>query len=272
MLDRGNTSVAGRPIADLAFEEARPEVRPVVGQNIRIARDGRLLLDVDELVVSGSGMTVLMGPNGAGKSLLLRCLANLVAPDSGTITWGGCQPDRARAARLGFVFQRPVLLRRSARANIRHALRAAGVSRGEAAERADQALAAARLSHLSRMPARRLSGGEQQRLALARAMALRPECLFLDEPTVNLDPASVAAIEATIIAAGRSGTKVLFVTHDSAQARRIATDILFMHDGQILERGEAARFFDAPGTAAARAFLAGDLVGEPGPEHRVRTA
>ncbi len=259
MLERGNLSIAG-----LAFEEARPEVRPVIGQNIRIARGARLLLDVEELIVSGSGVTVLMGPNGAGKSLLLRCLANLVAPDSGTITWGGCPPDRARAARLGFVFQRPVLLRRSARANIRHALRAAGVSRAEAAARADQALAAARLSHLSRMPARMLSGGEQQRLAIARALALRPECLFLDEPTANLDPASVAAIEATVIAAGRSGTKVLFVTHDAAQARRIATDILFMHEGQILERRDATSFFDVPKSAAARAFLAGDLVSEAG--------
>ena len=237
-----------------------PDVRPVAGRDLRFARRARTLLDVHELVVGGSGVTVIMGPNGAGKSLLLKCLANLVAPDSGTVTWAGSPPDRGRAARLGFVFQKPVLLRRSVRANIRHALRATGVSRREASERAEAALDAAGLTRLAAMPARVLSGGEQQRVAIVRAMALKPECLFLDEPTSNLDPASVAAIEAMALAASRGGVKVVFVTHDTAQARRVATDVVFMSGGRIIERTDTEGFFDAPQSCAARAFIAGELL------------
>jgi tungstate transport system ATP-binding protein len=235
-------------------------VRPVVGRGLGFERRGRTLLDIDEFAADGLGVTVLMGPNGAGKSLLLKCLANLVAPDAGAVTWAGRPPDRVRAASLGFVFQKPVLLRRSAHANIRHALRITGVPRREAAARAERALADAGLAHLAGMPARVLSGGEQQRVAIARAMALRPECLFLDEPTANLDPASVAAIEATALAASCGGVKVVFVTHDAAQARRIAADVVFMNGGRIVEHTEAARFFDEPQSRAARAFLAGELL------------
>lgn len=249
-----------RLLASIALDVPRPEVRPVVGSNLKFARRNRTLLDVEEFVVGGSGITAMMGPNGAGKSLLLKCLANLVAPDSGTVTWAGAPPGRGRASRLGFVFQKPVLLRRSAAANIRHALRVTGVARGEAARRADQALADAGLSGLAGMPARVLSGGEQQRLAIARAMALRPECLFLDEPTSNLDPASVATIEGMALAAARNGVKVVFVTHGRAQARRIATDVVFMNAGRIVEWTEAPRFFDAPQSSVARAFLAGELL------------
>ncbi len=248
-----------QPFAGVALDSVR-SIRPVVARNLRFARRERTLLDVDEFAVGGSGVTVLMGPNGAGKSLLLKCLANLGIPDSGRVTWAGSAPDRWRASRLGFVFQKPVLLRRSAFANIRHALRATGASRRDAATRAEQALADAGLSHLAGMPARVLSGGEQQRLAIARAMALRPECLFLDEPTANLDPASVAMIEQMALAASRGGVKVVFVTHDVAQARRVASEIVFMNAGRIVERAEAKRFFEAPESPAARVFLVGELL------------
>jgi tungstate transport system ATP-binding protein len=251
---------ADRPFDGVAFDAPQPEIRPVVGRNLKFARRERDLLDVEEFIVGTSGVTVLMGPNGAGKSLLLKCLANLVQPDFGTVTWAGSPPDRARASRLGFVFQKPVLLRRSADANIRHALRITGVKRRDAVARAEQALADAGLAHLTGMPARVLSGGEQQRLAIARAMALRPECLFLDEPTANLDPSSVAAIETMVLTANSRGAKVLFVTHDAAQARRIAGDVVFMSGGCIVEHAETESFFETPKSTAARDFLAGRLL------------
>jgi tungstate transport system ATP-binding protein len=251
--------MADEPFTSFALGAPGHDVRPVVACNVKFARRDRVLLDVEEFVAGGSGVTAMMGPNGAGKSLLLKCLANLAAPDSGMITWAGTAPDRARAARLGFVFQKPVLLRRSAQANVRHALRVTGTPGREATARAAQALGEAGLSHLAGMPARLLSGGEQQRLAIARAIALRPECLFLDEPTANLDPASVAKIEAMALAASRAGIKVLFVTHDAAQAHRISTDVVFMNAGRIVERTEAKRFFEMPQSSAAQAFLAGRL-------------
>ncbi len=235
-------------------------VLPVEGIGITLRRNGRMLLDGVSVMFDGRDFCTLMGPNGAGKSLLLRVLANLIRPDSGTVRWAGAAPDRRRAPKLGFVFQKPVTLRRSVRANVRYALAAAGVRGAEGRRRAEAVLERARLSALARSPARVLSGGEQQRLAIARALAVEPELLLLDEPSANLDPSSTAAIETLLRDAAGNGTKIVLVTHDIGQARRLADTVVFMHAGRITETGAAATFFDAPQSEAAEAFLAGRLV------------
>jgi tungstate transport system ATP-binding protein len=247
-----------RPQAHFALRESA--VLPIRGQRLVIERGGRRLIDGIDIELGDAGALVLMGPNGAGKSLLLRVLMGLVAPDTGQVLWGHAPPDRARAAKIGFVFQRPVVLRRSALANVVYALTAAGVPRGEREARARSALRQAGLEHLAHAPARVLSGGEQQRLTIARALASGPEVLMLDEPTSNLDPASTAAIEALIRDARHEGTRIVLVTHDVGQARRVADDIVFLHRGRIIERKLADAFFNAPATAEARAFLNGELV------------
>jgi tungstate transport system ATP-binding protein len=237
-----------------------PQVLPVAASGIVLERDGRRLLDVPEIAFDGTGFTVVLGPNGAGKSLLLRVLAGLVEPDAGRVTWAGRRPDRERAPRLGVVFQRPVLLRRSARANIAYALKVTGVPAAGRRAKADAVLAAARLDELGRSPARLLSGGEQQRLALARALALEPEVLFLDEPTSSLDPASTKAIEDMLKTAALAGTRIVLVTHDTAQARRLAEEVVFIHHGRVLERSDAARFFEKSAAPQARAYLEGAIL------------
>jgi len=237
-----------------------PQVLPVVAQGIVLERDGRRLLDVPGIEFGGTGFTVVLGPNGAGKSLLLRVLAGLVEPDAGRVTWAGRPPDRERAPRLGVVFQRPVLLRRSARANIAYALKVTGVPAAGRQARADQVLAGARLEQLARSPARLMSGGEQQRLALARALALEPEVLFLDEPTSSLDPASTKAIEDMLKTAALAGTRIVLVTHDTAQARRLAEEVVFIHQGRVLERSEAGAFFEESAAPQARAYLEGAIL------------
>ena len=234
-------------------------ILPLSGTNLRLARRGRQLLDVAQVRFDGDGVSALMGANGAGKSLLARVLADLVAPDSGEVLWGGLPPRRRRRTALGMVFQKPVLLRRSAIANVRHALHAAGVARRHSAGRAARALTRAGLASLARSPARLLSGGEQQRLAIARALALDPEVLILDEPTANLDPAATARIETLIRESAAQGYKVVLITHDIGQARRLATDVTFLHTGRIVDGGPAESFFEAPASEAARAFLAGRL-------------
>jgi tungstate transport system ATP-binding protein len=235
-------------------------VLPVTASGIVLARHGRRLLDVPELQFGGTGLTVVLGPNGAGKSLLLRVLAGLVEPDAGTVAWAGRPPDRGRAPRLGFVFQRPVLLRRSARANIVYALKVTGMPAGLRAARADAVLAAARLEAIAASPARLMSGGEQQRLALARALALEPELLFLDEPTTSLDPASTKAIEDMLRTAALAGTRIVLVTHDTAQARRLADEVVFLHQGRVLERADARNFFRKSASREARAYLDGAIL------------
>ena len=158
------------------------------------------------------------------------------------------------------VFQDPVMLRRSAKANIVHALKLRGVPRSLRTARAAQALETSGLSHLAESPARRMSGGEQQRLAMARALALEPEIIFLDEPTASLDPASVKAIERLIADTREQGVKIVLVTHDVGQARRLGGDIVFLNKGQVTETGPASAFFRKPANRAARQFLAGEIV------------
>ena len=254
----GAVTAAGRDIRTDAA--AAGAVLPIAACGIVVTRAGRNLIDGVDLTLSGGGVTAILGPNGAGKSMLLRVLANLVAPDRGTVRWAGRGPDRARAPRIGFVFQKPVLLRRSARANVEYALSAAGV-RGKARRgRAEHALEAASLGHLAERPARLLSGGEQQRLALARALSTGPKALLLDEPTSSLDPAATLAIETLVGTARVDGTTIALVTHDVAQAKRLADEVVFVHHGRITERAPAGRFFESPASEAARAYLDGRIV------------
>ena len=158
------------------------------------------------------------------------------------------------------VFQRPVLFRRTAIGNITHALWLRGVTYDERRSRALEALRRAGLEQHALAPARVLSGGEQQRLCLARALSLDPDVLFLDEPTASLDPASTLAIERLLVDTKRRGTKVIMVTHDVGQARRLADDVIFLDRGRLTEFQSASRFFSQPESLAGRAFIAGELV------------
>jgi len=157
------------------------------------------------------------------------------------------------------VFQRPVMLRRSAYANVSYALKVAGVPAKERERLAAEALDEVGLRQIAHRPARVLSGGEQQRLALARAWALHPEVLFLDEPTANLDPGATREIETIIKAFDAAGTKIVMSTHNLGQARRLGDEVLYLHEGRIVERAPIERFFAQPGTPEARAFIKGEL-------------
>jgi tungstate transport system ATP-binding protein len=220
---------------------------------------GETLIDNISADLPADGRCVILGPNGAGKSLLLRLCHGLLRPSAGRIEWAAGNSERVRRGQ-SMVFQNPVLLRRSTAGNIRYPLGLHGVPRAERQAAVDQALARAGLTEVAGRPARVLSGGEQQRLAIARAWVTRPEVLFLDEPTSNLDPAATRAIEDMILAVAQTGTKIIMTTHDLGQARRLADEILFLHRGRLLERTPAADFFAAPQTAEAATFLKGDLL------------
>jgi tungstate transport system ATP-binding protein len=235
-------------------------ILPLAAQGLAFDAGGRRLIAAIDLELRQGVRTVVMGPNGSGKSVLLRLLHGLLAPSAGTVLWQGRPADDAIRRRQAMVFQRPVLLRRSAQGNLQHALRSRGVTGAEQRRRAAQALEQAKLTALARTPARLLSGGEQQRLALARALSLAPEVLFLDEPTANLDPTSTLAIERLVQDAHERGTKIVLVTHDAGQARRLGDEIVFLWDGRIEDHGPAARFFEAPRSSRARAFLEGAIV------------
>jgi len=219
---------------------------------------GRVILDRVSAEVIAGPRTVILGANGAGKSVLMRICHGLLAPTSGAVHWNElAAPEAAR--RQAMVFQRPVMLRRSALANVEYALKVARVAPTDRRARAVEALENVGVRHLADRPARVLSGGEQQRLALARAWALRPEVLFLDEPTANLDPSATREVEAIIAAIHAAGTKVVMTTHNLGQARRLADEILFLHAGRLTERAPADAFFERPVSAEAAAFIKGEL-------------
>ncbi|MHB2165775.1 ATP-binding cassette domain-containing protein [Alsobacter sp. R-9] len=236
-----------------------PSILPLRVERLGYEAGGADLLTDVSFDIPAGGCTVVLGPNGAGKSLLLRLCHGLIAPSAGSASWA--QPGGAIAGRRrhAMVFQRPVMLRRSARANILHALAAAGAG-GDRDRRADAALQRFGLEALADRPARLLSGGEQQRLAIARAWALSPEVIFLDEPTSALDPGATRQIEAMLQSLREEGVTLVMATHDLGQARRLADRVLMLHRGRLVEAGSATPFFAGPRADVARAFLAGDLI------------
>jgi tungstate transport system ATP-binding protein len=229
---------------------------PLVLKDVCYAVNGRTILDGVSVEITSGPRTVILGPNGAGKSVLMRLCHGLLAPTAGIVAWRDAQAPQRRQA---MVFQRPVMLRRSALENVIYGLRLAGAARREARIQAMDALKRVGLSLIADRPARVLSGGEQQRLALARAWARRPEVLFLDEPTANLDPAANREIEATIRSIHAAGTKIIMATHNLGQARRLADEILFLQDGRLVERSSVDDFFSRPASAEAAAFIKGEL-------------
>jgi len=231
-------------------------ILPLRVEGVCFEAGGKRLIETVSFELQAATRSVILGPNGAGKSLLLRLCHGLIRPSAGKIAWAAPQ---GAAQRQAMVFQRPVLLRRSVAANVAYPLRLRGVPARGWAPRVEEALARAGLSAQAKQAARSLSGGEQQRLAIARAWVMKPQVLFLDEPTANLDPAATRAIETLILDVQASGAKIVMTTHDLGQAQRLAEEILFLHRGRLLACGEATAFFNNPGTGEAAAFLKGDL-------------
>ena len=224
---------------------------------------GKRLIDHVDADIHPHRRTVIMGANGAGKSLLLRLMHGLIQPSAGEVLWRGRPLDREGRRAQAMVFQRPVMLRRSVLANLRFALAARGIGGKERAAREAEAIERARLHDMAHRPARVLSAGEQQRLAVVRALACAPLVLLLDEPTASLDPASTHAIEQLIGEAHGSGVGIVLVTHDPGQARRLADDVIFLHAGRVVETGPASVVLESPRSEAARAWLEGRLHLDP---------
>ncbi len=229
---------------------------PLVLEDVSFAVNGRTIIDRISVEIATGPRTIILGPNGAGKSVLMRLCHGLLRPTAGVIAWRGTTSGGLRQA---MVFQRPVMLRRSALANVVYGLKLAGVTLRERELRAHDVLEAVGLGESAHRPARVMSGGEQQKLALARAWALGPEVLFLDEPTANLDPGATREVETIIGQIGAGGTKIVMTTHNLGQAKRLGDEILFLSQGRLAERAPVGQFFNKPASAEADAFIRGEL-------------
>ena len=231
---------------------------PLMLEDVSLLAREVTILDRVTLKLAAGTPTMLVGPNGSGKSSLMRVAMGLAVPSSGRVTYGG--RSNVPPVRRAIVFQRPVMLRRTASGNLRYALAAAGLPRAERDAAAQELLDRVGLGALSERPARRMSGGEQQRLAIARALAKEPEILFLDEPTASLDPAATKATEDIIAGIAARGIKIVMATHDLGEARRLGGEIVLMNRGRIVEVADTQTFFTSPATDAARRFVAGELL------------
>lgn len=230
----------------------------IVIDGLELRRGGRCILGPLTLQLAPVGLTIVMGPNGSGKTSLLRALHGLERINRGSVHWPG-EGARLRAHQA-FVFQTPILMRRSVVGSIAYPLLLDGVARGVARSRAEAIAAEVGLGGVMDRPVGVLSGGERQKMALARALIRGPQVLFLDEPCANLDGRSTREIEAILHRARTDGTRIIMSTHDIGQARRLADDVVFLHDGRLIEAATRDAFFDAPKTPEATAYLNGDLL------------
>ncbi len=229
---------------------------PIRLAGARFTAGDRPLLDGIDLTIGGDGITVFLGPNGAGKSLLMLLLAGLLIPDGGRIDWnGGPLPD----AGIDMMFQQPMLLRASVFANVALALKPLGMKQTDVRRQTMEVLHRVGLGHRSEDSARLLSGGEKQRLALARSWVRRPRLLLLDEPTASLDPTATEAVESIVREIRTEGAKILMTTHNLGQAMRISDDIVFIDAGKVREHTATARFFSYPQSPEAKLFIQGEL-------------
>lgn len=227
---------------------------PLTLRDVTVRRRGKTVIGPLSLDVDGTGLTAIIGPNGAGKSTLLRVMHGIERLSAGHINWA-IPMDHAQRHQ-SFVFQTPILLRRSVADNLRYPLNLLGQPPDTNALITQMAAQAGLSDHLT-LPAHRLSGGERQKLALARALITTPKVLFLDEPCASLDGQATRAIETMLQAALASGTRILLATHDMGQVRRLATEAIFLMRGQVT--GYGPDLLTHP-PATLQAFLNGDII------------
>lgn len=216
-------------------------VLPIKCENLSLLVNGKQLLDSIDLMIPNHSFSILLGPNGAGKSLLMRVLAGIISPTSGKIWWGNSGPEAIKRHKIGFLPQRPVMLRRSVRENLAFGLKLTKQYRGRS--QIDNLLDKHNLLALANHYAPYLSGGEQQKLALIRALSMRPDVLFLDEPTASLDIQSCHTIETMLRHAHNDGITCLYVTHNLGQAKRLGSHVMTLEQGKLAELVKSDQFF-----------------------------
>ena len=231
---------------------------PLVAKGAVVRRRSKVLVGPVDLTLGGQGTSIVIGPNGAGKTTLLKMLHGIVRMNGGSLDWA-CPLDEAQKHQA-FVFQTPVMMRRSVIDNIAYPLRLTGIARKEARARAADWAKRVGLGGILERQATMLSGGERQKLALARALVREPQVLFLDEPCAALDGRATREIEEILAHASESGTRLVMSTHNMGQARRLADGVIFVLQGRIHEFSPAGDFFAGPQTPQGRAFLNGDIV------------
>ena len=230
---------------------------PIRSHNVSLKLDNNYFFNKLSFKINTNGISGFIGANGAGKSTCIRLLIGLIKPYSGKVLFS---TDNQISNIIGYVPQKIILLRRSVEKNLLHTLSISNYPNNKKKQRIKEILKFAKLEHLAKQSARNLSIGQQQLISIMRALAIRPNFLFLDEPCANLDPQTTKIIEDLIKIVSKSGVKIIIVTHDVFQANRLANDVFFFHNGKIIEHAKTKSFFKNPKSKEAKNFQKGLLL------------
>ena len=231
---------------------------PLITENLVVKFEGKHILGPIDLKIDKGDIAVILGPNGSGKTSLLKALHGILKPKEGTVRWSCLKTESIR--KQMFVFQTPIMLRRSVFENLTYPLLLRKISKEQANYQAARWLDRIDLRTSMQVPATRLSGGEKQKLALARALITEPEMLFLDEPCASLDGKTTYEIESLLQSCVENGTTIMMSTHDIGQAKRLAKNIYFLNKGTLESIQPAKTFFIKPLSQNASKFIVGDIV------------
>ena len=230
---------------------------PIRFHNVSLKLDNNFFFKKLSFEINTKGISVFIGANGAGKTSCIKLLTGLIKPDSGEVLFS---TNKKILNLIGYVPQKIILLRRSVEKNLLHTLSISNYPTNKKKQRIKEILKFAKFEHLAKQSARNLSIGQQQLISIMRALAIKPSFLFLDEPCANLDPKTTQIIENLIKVVSKSGVKIIIVTHDLFQAKRLANDVLFFHNGEIIEQGKTNIFFRRPKSKEAKDFQKGLLL------------
>jgi|TARA_B110000438_G_scaffold234021_1_gene230279 tungstate transport system ATP-binding protein len=239
------------------FTKSELKISPIKIKDLSISINDRFILNNINCLINNKSITAILGPNGAGKSLLLQTINGLIPISNGEITFNLRQLDENIRKQQAMVFQSPTLLRRTVLGNMEFVN---SIYKNTNMLGVKNILKKVGLEAYNDKPARLLSGGEKQRLSLARALLIQPKLLLLDEPTANLDPYSLKLIEDLILEENSKGTTIILITHDMSQAKRLASDIIFINKGRVLEQTNSNIFFKEPKTIESKKYLAGEIL------------
>lgn len=237
--------------------EDRHVLTPIQFVDLSVVLGQKIILDKINCKIKSNSITAVLGPNGAGKSIFLQTINGLVSIQSGRLTFNSMQNNQEIREQQAMVFQTPVLLRRTVMANMQFV---SNLRNKKSNQLLKNLLDKVGLEGYEEKPARLLSGGEKQRLSMARALIVNPNLLLLDEPTANLDPYSLNLIEDLVLEENSIGKTVIFTTHDMSQAKRLATDVIFLNKGKVLEQTVSKTFFKKPKTFEAQKYINGEIL------------
>ena len=233
------------------------DLTPIQFKDLSVILGQKIILDKINCKIKSNSITAVLGPNGAGKSIFLQTINGLFSIQSGRLNFNLMEINQEIRKQQAMVFQNPVLLRRTVIANLQFI---SNLRNKESNRLLKKILSKVGLEDYEKKPARLLSGGEKQRLSMARALIINPNLLLLDEPTANLDPYSLKLIEDLVLEENSIGKTIIFTTHDMSQAKRLATDVIFLNKGKVLEQTISKTFFKSPKTLEAQKYINGEIL------------